>query len=118
MPEETSTDNGGITGNVVAESTGCIADYDLTDDTVIFYHANWCPHCQDMMPIVEELEQEGYNFHWAESSTGEGVDVVVECFKDSIQGGVPEFICAKDGSYQMGAMSKSALKDFADKCRE
>jgi len=107
-----------ITGNIVKDGEDCSSNYGLTEDTIIFYHADWCPYCQDMVIIVRELEQEGYNFHWAESSSGDGVDVVVECFKDSLQGGVPEFICAKDGSYKMGAMSKSNLKKFADECKE
>jgi len=95
----------------------CIGNYDLDSDAVIFYHASWCPHCKNMVPIVNELKEEGYNFHWAESESGEGVDVVVECFQDVLQGGVPQFICAGTKDYKMGEMSKSALKAFADECK-
>lgn len=99
------------------KSDTCINKYGITKDTIIFYHADWCPHCANMKPVVQELEKEGYRFHWAETSTGEGVDIVNDCLKDSIQGGVPEFICADTGEYKMGAISKSALKAFAESCR-
>ena len=95
---------------------GCAGEYGLTEDTVIFYHADWCPHCKKMIPVVEELEAEGYNFHLAETTSGEGVDVVDACFKDVLQGGVPQFICAGSKEYKMGSMNKAALKAFADSC--
>jgi parvulin-like peptidyl-prolyl isomerase len=108
------------TGNLTATSTGdqCYSNYKLSSDTVIFYHAEWCPHCQNMMPIVQELESEGYKFHWVETTSGKGMDVVDACFKDLIQGGVPEFICAGTQEVKMGEMSKAALKTFADNCKK
>jgi len=96
----------------------CIDNYDeIADDTVIFYHASWCPHCRNMGPIVEDLEDEGYKFLWAETSSGENTHIVAECFSDVIQGGVPEFICAGTSDYELGEMSKSQLRNFAEKCR-
>lgn len=94
----------------------CISKYGITTDTIIFYHADWCPHCQSMMSIVRELEDEGYSFYLAETESGEGMDVVTDCFKDVLQGGVPEFICAGNSDFEMGGMSKSKLKAFANKC--
>jgi parvulin-like peptidyl-prolyl isomerase len=94
----------------------CIDNYGITGDTIIFYHADWCPHCTKMMPIVEDLEDEGYNFLWAETSSRES-SVIVECFSDVIQGGIPEFICAGTNEYRLGEMSKSQLRNFADKCK-
>lgn len=99
------------------EGDECYSNYGLSSDTVVFYHADWCPHCQAMVSVIEKLEEEGYSFHWAESSSGEGVDVVVECFKDVLQGGVPQFICAKDKSYKMGEISEGVLRNFADECK-
>jgi thiol-disulfide isomerase/thioredoxin len=90
---------------------------DLSSDTVIFYHAKWCGFCQKMEPVVKELQDEGYSFHIAETTSGEGIEVVDECYKDVIQGGVPQFICAGSKEYKMGAMSKEALKAFADDCQ-
>ena len=106
----------GDSSEVVAEGT-CFADYGLSENTVIFYYADWCPYCKRMVPIVEELEAEGYDFHWAETSSGQGIDVVEDCFEDVLQGGVPEFICAGNSVYKLGEISKSQLKSFADKCK-
>jgi len=100
------------------DSSTCYGGYGLSKETVIFYHADWCPHCQNMMPIVKELEADGYKFHWAETTSGKGVEAVTACFKDVVKGGVPEFICAGTKEIQLGEMSKEGLKSFADKCKE
>jgi parvulin-like peptidyl-prolyl isomerase len=104
--------------NSTQETSGaCYDGYNITANTVIFYHASWCPHCQTMMPIVEELESEGYKFLWVETSSGENTEAIDACFSDVIQGGVPEFICAGTKEYKLGSMSKENLKGFADKCK-
>jgi thiol-disulfide isomerase/thioredoxin len=100
----------------ITDSGNCFGNYGLTSDTVIFHHADWCSYCNRMKPIVEELENEGYKFHWSETSNNIGVDVVQSCFEDVIQGGVPQFICAGTKEFKMGAIPKSDLKDFADNC--
>jgi parvulin-like peptidyl-prolyl isomerase len=99
------------------QELACAADYDITPDTVIFYHASWCGHCQKMMPIVEELVEEGYNFYYAETSSGEGTEAVTKCYSDVLQGGVPQFICAGTKEYHMGSTTKEKLKEFADNCK-
>jgi len=99
------------------QDAGCAAQHDISTDAVIFYHASWCGHCQKMIPIVEELEQEGYNFHWAETSTGEGTEPITECYDDVLQGGVPQFICAGTKEYLLGSTSKEELKEFAENCK-
>ena len=68
--------------------------------------------------LFQELESEGYDFHWAETTSGKGMDVVDACFKGLIQGGVPEFICAGSKEVKMGEISKAALKTFADNCKK
>ncbi|MBW2978045.1 SurA N-terminal domain-containing protein [Candidatus Woesearchaeota archaeon] len=98
-------------------SNECIRKYGLSDETIIFYHANWCPHCKDMVPIVEELEGEGYRFAWVDVEESGAMAVINDCFSDVVGQGVPEFICAGNKELKMGAMSKSALKKFADSCQ-
>ena len=124
VEEEELTEEGmeEITGEIIEEpeeesEPECFEDYDITADTVIFYHASWCPHCQNMIPVVEELEEEGYNLHLAETSEKEGTDVVEECFSEIIIGAVPQFICAGTRDFELGAMSKEELKEFADNCK-
>ncbi|MBW2965935.1 peptidylprolyl isomerase [Candidatus Woesearchaeota archaeon] len=94
----------------------CIGNYGVSKDTIIFYHANWCSYCNSMKSVVEDLEEEGYKFFWAETSKEEGM-IVRECFNDVLQGGIPEFICAGTYAYKIGAMSKTTLRDFAERCR-
>lgn len=88
----------------------------ISPDTVIFYHADWCGHCAEMKSAVEELEEEGYNFFWAESSSAETAEVK-DCFSDVLQGAVPQFICLGTKEYELGAIGKEKLKDFADSCK-
>jgi foldase protein PrsA len=95
----------------------CIAKYGLTSDTVIFYHATWCPHCQKMEPIVTGLQQNGYSFQWVDSDNAQESAIVNDCFSDLIGQGVPEFICAGSRQIRMGEMEESDLKAFADSCK-
>ncbi|RMF07235.1 thioredoxin, partial [Candidatus Woesearchaeota archaeon] len=94
----------------------CIAKYNVTPETVIFYHADWCPHCKRMKPIVQKLEGEGYKFLWSETSKQENMDVIKDCFADVVESGVPEFICANSGELKVGEMTEEALREFADRC--
>jgi thiol-disulfide isomerase/thioredoxin len=97
-----------------------VVDYEncFSEDpsTVVFVYSNSCPYCNNMKPIIEELEKEGYKFYWAESSDSEARDIVSSCFNDLLSGYVPQFICPKTGKEQTGAMSKADLKKFADDC--
>ncbi|MBD3249545.1 hypothetical protein GF336_05870 [Candidatus Woesearchaeota archaeon] len=93
----------------------CLSQYGVGADAVVFYHANWCPHCQNMQPIVQQLIDEGYKFVWIETTEGVNTELS-ECFEDVIQGAVPQFICAGTKASQLGEMSKENLKEFADKC--
>jgi len=105
---------------ITASATGvpaCLSDYGITGNTIIFIHSNSCPHCQKMMPIVKELEQEGYTFYWAESSNQEASSIVNSCLSDLMTGYVPQFICPSTGQEKTGEMSKSDLKTFADNCK-
>ena len=101
-------------------SEGSVKDYEecFSEDpsTVVFVYSNSCPYCNNMKPIINELENEGYNFYWAESSDTEAREVVNSCFAELLGGYVPQFICPATGKEQTGAMSKEELKKFADDC--
>ena len=102
-----------LSGGAVRDYRDCFSD---DPSAIVFLHSNSCPHCRSMMPIIEELEEEGYNFYWAESSDSEARDVISNCFSDIIGGYVPQFICPATGNEQTGAMSKDNLREFADDC--
>jgi len=94
----------------------CIGSNGISEDTIIFYHADWCPHCNNMVSVIRDLEKEGYKFFWAETSEEEG-NIVRECFSNVLTGGIPEFICAGTSNYKLGEMSKAVLRDFAENCK-
>ncbi len=125
---ETHDENVGVEEPSVAmnEETiaACIEPFNVTPGEVIFYHSSGCGWCSKMVPGVENLETEGYNFHWAELTTGEGVDLVNQCYRKYItSGGVPQFICTTNANIKVGAftdqnrdLDEAALKAFADAC--
>ena len=98
-------------------AAACLSDYGVSDRTIIFIHSNSCPHCQTMIPIVRELESEGYSFYWAESSNQEASSIANICLVDLMNGYVPQFICPLTGNEKTGAMSQEDLKTFADNCK-
>ncbi len=103
-----------ITASAVDDE--CITKYDLAKDTVIFVYSESCPHCQNMKPLVKELEDTGYSFYWARGSDSKSYEMLNECFADVMTGYVPQFICP-DGIEHTGEMPIEELKDFADKCK-
>jgi len=102
-----------IIASVVSDE--CIAKYDIAKDTVIFVYSDSCPHCQNMKPLVRELEGQGYNFYWATDTDAKSYEMLNECFADVIKGYVPQFICP-NGAEHTGEMPIENLKEFADKC--
>jgi len=90
--------------------------FDKDPSTVVFLYSDSCPYCNKMKPLIEELESEGYNFYWAESSDSEAREIIGNCFSELVGGYVPQFICPATGEEQTGAMSKDNLREFADDC--
>ncbi|MBU0627737.1 MAG: thioredoxin family protein [Nanoarchaeota archaeon] len=106
----------GVDNNAIVDSSTCIGKYGVPENAVVFVHSTSCPHCQTMMPIVRELEGEGYSFYWAEGSNNEARQLISDCLSGIVGGYVPQFICPKTGIEQTGAMSESQLRTFADEC--
>lgn len=102
----------------------CAEPYNITSDTIIFYHSNQCGWCAKMKPGVQKLQKEGYKFYWAEVSDVKAMEVIEKCFGEYItSGGVPQFICVKNAKIKVGAFTDDnqnldleALKKFADDC--
>ena len=100
----------------LTDYAACFSNYGQPPSAVVFVHSNSCPHCRSMMPIIEELEDEGYQFFWAEGSDSKAEEIVSTCFSNLLSGYVPQFICPNPGEEETGEMSKAELKSFADKC--
>ncbi|MBW3003197.1 peptidylprolyl isomerase [Candidatus Woesearchaeota archaeon] len=102
----------------ITEDDYCFTDYGLTKDTVLFYYidSSKCPECQQMIPIVENLESQGYNIYYADIADKPSLGVLDACFNDKVEGKAPLFICAGSGATKLGKYSESSLKKFLDSC--
>ena len=78
---------------------------------VLDVYASWCGPCQQMMPIVEELESElGATYKFAKLNVDEARDLSIKYGVIS----VPTFLFIKDGQVkgkETGYMSKDVLKE-------
>lgn len=79
---------------------------------IIFdFYASWCGPCQQMMPIVEELEKElGSQYKFAKLDVDQARDISIEYGVIS----VPTFLFIKDGQVkgqETGYMSKETLRE-------
>ncbi len=96
----------------------CSMNYDVTPDTVIFYHASWCGHCNNMKPWIAQLEAEGYNVHHAEYTDSSAMQVVNNCMPQITNDGFPHFGCTSNGKTHLGEFSSlAAMRTFSDECR-
>ena len=116
LSEEAITQTSFSSEEVEKYST-CAVENGLTKDTILFVYSDTCPHCQRMKPIVVELEVEEYNFKWISASDNEAKIILRNCFSDVLAGGVPQFICAKNGQTIVGETPKEILREFADNCK-
>ncbi len=103
--------------NITAAEKSCIEKYNISKDAVVFYHTQTCPHCQNMMPLVEELEKEGYVFYHADAQKTEG-EHVQECFAKQLTGYVPLFMCAGNNETHGGEFAGiDKMRQFAEDCK-
>lgn len=78
---------------------------------VLDVYASWCGPCQQMMPIVDELEKElGKSYKFAKLNVDEARDLSIKYGVIS----VPTFLFIKNGEVkgkETGYMSKAALEE-------
>ncbi len=108
--------------NNMCVKTSCLGKYGISEDAVVFYHTDWCPHCQKMKPLVQNLTDKGYKFFSVEAEKEpENVKIVNDCFSNVIdpKQGYPQFGCAANGKSKVGEfMSIEDMQKFADECKE
>ncbi|MFN3528111.1 MAG: hypothetical protein ACK4YO_03320, partial [Candidatus Altarchaeaceae archaeon] len=106
--------------NIRSVAIECLKKYNITPDTVAFYHASWCPHCRKMEPYVKDLESKGYKFLWAGTDVkeeAENLKIAKECYKNVLKfnQGVPQFGCVANGKLHIGEfLSIDEMKAFAE----
>ncbi len=81
---------------------------------IVDVYASWCGPCQQMMPIIDELEKELADTHtFAKLNVDEARDLSIKYGVIS----VPTFLFIKDGEVkgkETGYMSKEVLKEKID----
>lgn len=89
-------------------------DTEITQSTmpiVLDVYATWCGPCQQMAPIIEELEKElGSKYKFAKLNVDEAREISIKYGVTS----VPTFVFIKDGTVvgkETGYMSKEVLKE-------
>jgi len=84
---------------------------EATKPIIIDVYAPWCGPCQQMEPIIEELEKElGDRYLFAKLNVDEARDLSIKYGISS----VPTFVFIKDGiikGKETGFMHKEALKE-------
>ena len=79
---------------------------------ILDIYATWCGPCQQMNPILDELEKElGDTYKFAKLNVDEAREISI---KDYGVTSVPTFVFIKDGAIkgkEMGYMSKEALQE-------
>lgn len=79
----------------------------------IFLYSPSCPHCNNMLPIVDELIAEGYKIDKTMDSSG-----LRKCLSD-LSGYVPDFICNtgnKEANHLGGGLTKEDLIELYTLC--
>ncbi|OQX18619.1 MAG: hypothetical protein BWK75_06495 [Candidatus Altiarchaeales archaeon A3] len=107
--------------NNVCVKTSCLEKYNVSEDTIAFYHSDTCPHCVKMKPWVHELENKGYKFLWVNAADAEKMKIAQECLPDvlNFNEGIPQFGCPSNKKLKIGEfMSIEEMQKFADECRD
>ncbi len=83
-----------------------------TQPVILDIYATWCGPCQQMNPIMEELEKEFEgNYIFAKLNVDEGREISIKEYGVT---SVPTFVFIKDGAVkgkETGYMSKDTMKE-------
>ncbi len=90
----------------------CLASKGYT--TFLFLHSPYCPHCQNMQPIIDGLTSEGYQITKVDVTNSAQVAAVSECVK--LQSYVPQFVCHRTGASDVGEMDREQVIELYNNC--
>ncbi|MDY6788485.1 MAG: hypothetical protein SVV03_00835 [Candidatus Nanohaloarchaea archaeon] len=82
--------------------------------TLYFFYGKECPHCQSMEPLVENLEDEGFEVEWLETWHDEENAEKKEELDDGKCGGVPFFYNTESDQWICGETSFMELEKWAE----
>jgi len=90
----------------------CAADYDITEDTVVFYKGD-CKYSNEMGVFVDSLD----DFTFYHVSYGALDDFATTCMSEILGEEVPLLVCVKNGEMKKGNMMLDDLRAFAQSCQ-
>jgi len=114
-----------LSGEYLNQMQTCLAELNVSRDTVAFHYSDSCKQCNRSYWWVDELEDEGYNLLWLnEDSTNMNVKSQMNCMKEflNIPEGVPQYICISTGESHTDTSKEryrvGDIRSFAKRCRE
>jgi len=114
-----------LSDGYLKQMQNCLADINVSRDTVAFHHSDSCKACNKSYWLVDEIEDEGNNFLWLnEESTNLDVKDQIGCMKEflNIAEGVPQYICVSTGESHTDTSKESYksgdIRSFVRRCKE
>jgi thiol-disulfide isomerase/thioredoxin len=118
-PAENNTvsNSNGSVNTASNDPVSCLAKYGMSG--VVFIHADWCPHCQNMKPLVQQLQSEGYKVVMANTADKPALDQVKECLSGVAQMKyIPEFVCPANKEDHVGEFANiEEMRAFFERCK-
>ena len=92
-----------------------MADKSKKESTLYYFTSTGCGFCKKVNPIVEKLNNDGYNILKLELSNSDNVGLKREIEKEyNIKCGTPLLVDANDGNYICGFRDEKTIKKWAD----
>jgi len=82
--------------------------------TLYDFYGETCPHCIEMMPLLDKLEKEGYKVERLEVWNNPDNAKTLEKYDKGLCGGVPFFYNTESGEHICGSTDFESLKSWAE----
>ncbi|MEM4331806.1 MAG: thioredoxin family protein [Candidatus Micrarchaeia archaeon] len=102
----------GIGANGSVSVKQCLSSKGYTG--FVFIYSTSCPHCRNMMPIIDALSGRRYNITKVNVADSGKINEIMACVK--LQPYVPQFLCTNNGEIEIGEMSEQEVIDLYGKC--
>jgi hypothetical protein len=94
----------------------CFAAYGLDPRTPIFAYRPTCPYCEEMSPIIRDLENRGYSFRWVDRTNTDENKMLYACLRGTVADVVPQLICPNTRKERQGVLTENEIIEFAENC--
>ena len=96
----------------------CFAAYGLDPRTPIFAYKPTCPYCEQMIPIIRDLENRGYSFRWVDRTNQDENKMLYACLGGTVANFVPQLICPNTRNERQGVLTENEIVAFAEACKK